>query len=1138
MEKKFTFVFFLSVVSLLFLFSSTVYSVNHYYYWNKKIDLVPRNDRIMVFFKEGEITEREQRNELDVSVAGLETTVSQVFPNTWLIKSSDKMGFLNTDAVLQLIAGRSNKIKTVSKVYYGDDPKVILCPLDEIIVRLRNESDKNLLDYLNEQNGTYIVGEVSNSRTFLIKTKNDNNLNGLDLAQLYRNTTLFEFVEPNFGFTEWSLLNHIPNDLYFPSQWALKNTGQAITTGGIASSGDATTTTGLPGADMQVSDAWNHTTGSPSIKIAIVDTGIDSAHADLVSNVLMGYDAITNVYSVPDDPYGHGTQCAGLIGATMDNSIGVSGIAPGCKIMSIRIFDAEGSTSNTIIIRALDTAFKNDIDVMSNSWGGGPPSASIESAMDTNAIKGRGGLGTVILASSGNDGINPPNYPSAYKNVFSVGASTFHDNKKSPGSGSQYWWGGNYGSRSSEEYLGVVAPTICYTTAPGGGYDATFNGTSASYPNAAGVAALILSVDPTLTRTEVLEYLSQGCEKIDNVEYDEDKPYGKWNSYYGYGRVNAYNSVRLAAGVDVVPPSISHKNIKSHSSTYPTKITAEITDHDGTAVPTSGDNQPKLFYRKRTIGGSWGSFDSVTADSYSGSEFTFYIPGTGYGTEVNYYIRSRDAAGNESTFPLHATSLDFSNLCYFAIGTFIEFTDKISGWNFNYSHSISPVITVPTSFPVLDVSVKLHVRNARMIDLGLLCLWAPGTDTANYRKCMYAQNYLNASSTPSGGLNGCIVNDTAHKFWFDDFSNTGLWTGGEYKPDNPFFAGLVGTDALGSWKFLGRDRYSSYFTYCDSLQLYLKGLENTLSPSVRHDSENDTIVYFPSVVEVDTIDFYLKNTGTAALTISTYTISGDYPEKFNVINSPDLLVAPGDSTLFKIECNPSGLDRNSASPTDNSENAILTISNDDPSKSSFKVSLQNDGALPVDFVEFNTNVDKNNVTLNWTTAWEENNMRFDIQRRNIVPSGEQNESWKTIGSVAGSGTVNEPRSYSYLDKNLVTGTYEYKLTPIDVNGNSTADILLGHEVEIGIPNEFAMSQNYPNPFNPSTKIDIQIPVEGMTRLVIFDLSGREVATLVNEILTPGYYTYNFTASNLASGVYFYRLSTKQSVITKRMVLVK
>lgn len=109
---------------------------------------------------------------------------------------------------------------------------------------------------------------------FLIKTKNDNNLNGLDLAQLYRNTTLFEFVEPNFGFTEWSLLNHIPNDLYFPSQWALKNTGQAITTGGIASSGDATTTTGLPGADMQVSDAWNHTTGSPSIKIAIVDTGM------------------------------------------------------------------------------------------------------------------------------------------------------------------------------------------------------------------------------------------------------------------------------------------------------------------------------------------------------------------------------------------------------------------------------------------------------------------------------------------------------------------------------------------------------------------------------------------------------------------------------------------------------------------------------------------------------------------------------------------------------------------------------------------------------------------------------------------------------------------------------------------------
>ena len=193
-----------------------------------------------------------------------------------------------------------------------------------------------------------------------------------------------------------------------------------------------------------------------------------------------------------------------------------------------------------------------------------------------------------------------------------------------------------------------------------------------------------------------------------------------------------------------------------------------------------------------------------------------------------------------------------------------------------------------------------------------------------------------------------------------------------------------------------------------------------------------------------------------------------------------------------------------------------------------------DGTLPVDLIEFNATVDRNNVMLNWSTAWEENNMKFDVQRR----PAETEASWQTVGSVKGSGTVHEQRNYSYHDKRLVTGKYEYRLVQVDFDGNITADHNLGSVVEVGIPTEFALSQNYPNPFNPSTKIDFQIPVEGMTKLVIFDLSGREVATLVNETLMPGYYTYDFNASTLASGVYFYRLVSNDNIQTKRMVLIK
>lgn len=197
-----------------------------------------------------------------------------------------------------------------------------------------------------------------------------------------------------------------------------------------------------------------------------------------------------------------------------------------------------------------------------------------------------------------------------------------------------------------------------------------------------------------------------------------------------------------------------------------------------------------------------------------------------------------------------------------------------------------------------------------------------------------------------------------------------------------------------------------------------------------------------------------------------------------------------------------------------------------------------ENALPVDLVSFTSLVDERDVTLNWTTAWEENNMMFDVQRRPVILSGSEESIWNTIGSVSGSGTVYEERQYSFTDKNLVTGKYEYRLIQIDYNGNSTADHSLSNIVEIGVPSTFALSQNYPNPFNPVTKIAFQIPLEGLTKLVIFDMSGREVATLVNELMSPGYYTYLFNGANFSSGVYFYRLVSGSNVITKKFLLLK
>ena len=191
----------------------------------------------------------------------------------------------------------------------------------------------------------------------------------------------------------------------------------------------------------------------------------------------------------------------------------------------------------------------------------------------------------------------------------------------------------------------------------------------------------------------------------------------------------------------------------------------------------------------------------------------------------------------------------------------------------------------------------------------------------------------------------------------------------------------------------------------------------------------------------------------------------------------------------------------------------------------------NQGVLPVELASFTASTNNNEVTLNWSTATESNNSGFDIER------SASNGVWSRVGNVAGNGTTVSPMNYSFTDRNVASGSYSYRLKQIDFNGNFEY-FNLSNEVNVGIPTKFDLSQNYPNPFNPSTSINYEIPFDGKVSLKIFDMAGKEVATLVNEVKTAGYYTYNFNASNLSSGVYFYSLSANNFTATKKMMLLK
>ncbi len=197
----------------------------------------------------------------------------------------------------------------------------------------------------------------------------------------------------------------------------------------------------------------------------------------------------------------------------------------------------------------------------------------------------------------------------------------------------------------------------------------------------------------------------------------------------------------------------------------------------------------------------------------------------------------------------------------------------------------------------------------------------------------------------------------------------------------------------------------------------------------------------------------------------------------------------------------------------------------------------NDTPMPVEMKTFTSKVVGNDVTLNWTTNSEKNNSGFEIYR---TLQGEDN--WIKLGFVKGNGTKESPSNYTFKDSKLNSGKYNYRLKQIDYNGNFEF-FALSNSVEIGIPQKYFLSQNYPNPFNPTTKIDYQIPKDSRVKIIVYDVTGKEVIKLFDDNQKAGYYTIQMDATNLSSGNYFYRMITtesdgKENVISKKMTVVK
>ena len=330
-------------------------------------------------------------------------------------------------------------------------------------------------------------------------------------------------------------------------------------------------------------EAWQIQKGKSSIRIAVLDEGVDTSHEDLSAAIVGGYDGVDDdSFQEPKDWDAHGTACAGLAAAIHDNQKGVKGVGGGCSILGVRIAYSSHSggnwvTWNSWIARAIDWSWRNGADVLSNSWGGGAPSSAISNAFTRARTQGRGGKGAVVVIAAGNDN-SLHGYPGNLDDVLTVSASNEFDEPKTRTSqDGEHWWGSSYGPK-----IDVAAPGVHnfttdnsgskgYNRTPGqqGNYVPDFNGTSSSTPIVAGACGLVLSANPELKENEVREIIRNSADKVGPIPYVNGR-----NDRMGNGRLNVLRAVKMATqSDDRVIPSGLHSPVSNADNDSESEVT-------------------------------------------------------------------------------------------------------------------------------------------------------------------------------------------------------------------------------------------------------------------------------------------------------------------------------------------------------------------------------------------------------------------------------------------------------------------------------------------------------------------------------------------------------------------------------------
>ena len=341
-------------------------------------------------------------------------------------------------------------------------------------------------------------------------------------------------------------VNMTPNDPFFAThQYSLRNTG-------VQPPYDP----GTSGADAEMEAAWTITTGDTSVVIAIIDTGVDIGHPDLVSRIwtnpleeddlvdndgngfiddIYGYDFVNND-GLPLDDHMHGTHLAGIAAANGNNGIGIAGMNWKCRIMAIKVLDMNGSGFFTSIAAGIEYAVDNGADIINLSLGGSSDQVVLEAAIQYAVA-----AGVIVCAATGNDNTGDNFYPASYDSVIAVGATDSRDRRAIGDLCPFDVLGSNYGP-----WIDVCAAgDVVWSTFPAAaGNYGIYCLTSMASPHVAGLASLVLALRPGLSADSVAHYIRRGAEDQVGLP-SEDTP--GFDVYHGWGRINGRITLQALA---------------------------------------------------------------------------------------------------------------------------------------------------------------------------------------------------------------------------------------------------------------------------------------------------------------------------------------------------------------------------------------------------------------------------------------------------------------------------------------------------------------------------------------------------------------------------------------------------------------